>query len=295
MALLVSSTSAHGRALRVGPEVVRTLKASGWQVDVRVTSTDEDPSDVAAASSSPVVAALGGDGYVAAVASALHRTGALFAPLPGGRGNDLCRALGIGTDPVAHARRLASPEIVERPLDAIRVTPDDRPERLAFGIVSFGLDATANRVANETEWINSGPLAYAWGASLGIARHRPCPMSALVDGQQEEVGGWLLSVSNSGWFGGGINLAEESDPGDGLLELVHVGPLPLRRALPLLAKVLLTRGHDPALTVRRVREVRVTTPDGFIAMADGDRIGTVPLTMSVVAGAVRVLAPSDPG
>lgn len=291
--LLVSSTSAHGRSVAVGPELVRILTNGGWNVNVHVTTTDDDPAELARRSRAPLVAALGGDGYVASVATGVHDSGALFAPFPGGRGNDLCRALRIGTDPLEHARTLVDGRFCERTLDAIRVCPDNGPERLAFGIVSFGIDATANRVANETEWIHSGPLAYAWGASVGIVRHKPIPMRATVDGREEDLGGWLLSLSNSGWFGGGINLTDMSDPCDSFLELVHVPHLSLPRALTVLGKVLLTRGQDPALTVRRVREVRVSSPHGCVAMADGDRIGTVPLTMDVCASAVRVLVPEQ--
>lgn len=42
MTLLVSSVSARGRALRLGRDVVAALRAGGWEVHVRVTSTASD-------------------------------------------------------------------------------------------------------------------------------------------------------------------------------------------------------------------------------------------------------------
>lgn len=287
--LLVSSMSAHGRAVSLGPRVARSLRAAGWQVTARVTTPDDNPTLVAHTCEAPYVAGLGGDGYLSAIAQGTRRSGATFVPLPGGRGNDLCRSLGIGIDPIARAGALEPGAGETRLLDAVEVCERGKEPRMILGIVSFGLDAVANLVANETTWIRSGTLAYAWGALVGLRRHKVGPLVALVDGVEEDIGGWLTSVSNSGWFGGGINLVPDGNPFDGTLELVHVGPLPLSRALPVLGKVLLTRGNDPAMTTRRVREIEIISPGGVIAMADGDHVGTTPLRMRVIPAAVRVL------
>ncbi|MCD4556669.1 diacylglycerol/lipid kinase family protein [Schaalia sp. lx-100] len=288
MELLVSSMSAHGIAVTVGRKVVSCLREGGWDVSVRVTTPDEDPEEVAAASQAPLLGALGGDGYLSAVACGVHRSGALFVPFPGGRGNDLCRALGIGTDAVARARSLLK-GFTEQELDGIRITDPHGNSRIVLGIVSFGFDALANRIANDTSWLRRGSLTYAYGALSALRTHRPTPLLATVDGVEEDLGGWLTSVSNSGWFGGGINLVPSSRIGDGQIELVHIGPLPMRQAIRVLAQVLVTRGENPAMTVRSVREITVHTPEGVIAMADGDYVGETPLTMTAEPHVARVL------
>ena len=171
--LLVSSMSAGGRSVRLGPRIVRILRGGGWEVAVRLTTPGDDPAALAAqVASDSIVAALGGDGYLGAVARGCHDSGALFVPFPGGRGNDLCRALGIGTDPLARARDVASLGFVSgtagdeavagrarratdalasrvRPLDGMWVRSRDGV-RLALGVVSVGLDARANILANES-------------------------------------------------------------------------------------------------------------------------------------------------
>lgn len=314
--VLVSSMSARGRAISVGPRVVRILRAGGWQVDVTVTTPGDDPSAVARALGSrtvheggagPVlVAALGGDGYVAAVAQGLAGTGAVLVPLPGGRGNDLCRAVGVGSDPLARARALAGlglagpgedpsvlPEGRVRPLDGIWVRDgvgdEGGPARLVLGVVSFGLDAWANLIAN-TSRLRSGPLAYAYGALAAPIRFHQADFRAEVDGLPLDMGGWALSVSNSGMIGGGIHIVPSSDTSDGTLEVFHVGHMPLRAALPILARVVLSRdATDPAIEVGPAREVRVTEPVGMPAMADGDQVGTVPLSMRIAPEVVDIL------
>lgn len=295
--LLVSSMSARGRAVEVGPAVVRALRRGGWSVHAQVTTSDDDPARVAASSGCTHVGALGGDGYVAAVAAGVHDTDSVLVPLPGGRGNDLCRSLGIGVDPLARARSLAEVATAgasalkarTTPLDGVWVERTDGSRRLALGIVSLGLDAWANRLANET-WIPSGPLAYAWGALKAAILFRGADFRARVDGEERDLGGLLLSVSNSGYFGGGVNIVPASDPTDGHLELLHVRRVSLLRALPALASVLAQRQSEhPLVEVRPVEALDITAPHGMPAMADGDHIGDVPLHLEVARGVVRAL------
>ena len=302
--LLVSSMSAGGRSVRLGPRIVRILRGGGWEVAVRLTTPGDDPAAIAGeVASGSFVAALGGDGYLGAVARGCHESDAIFVPVPGGRGNDLCRALGIGTDPLVRARSLAplgfssdeagadSSEWLAsrvRPLDGMWVRSRDGV-RLALGIVSIGLDARANILANESS-LTSGPLAYGYGAFAALASHEPTEIVATVDGRERNMSGWIASVSNSGRFGGGITLVESSDMSDGVLEVCHVGPLSVARALPVLAKVVAGRAKNhPAIEVESARVVSFAAPAGMVAMADGDRIASIPFTVDVAPGVVSVL------
>ena len=302
--LLVSSMSAGGRSVRLGPRIVRILRGGGWEVAVRLTTPGDDPAAIAGGvAAGSIVAALGGDGYLSAVARGCHESDALFVPMPGGRGNDLCRALGVGTDPLVRARRLASLGLSSdeagasssdslasrvRPLDGMWVRSREGV-RLALGIVSIGLDARANILANESS-LMSGPLAYGYGAFAALASHEPTEIVATVDGRERNMSGWIASVSNSGRFGGGITLVESSDMSDGVLEVCHVGPLSVARALPVLAKVVAGRAKNhPAIEVESARVVSFAAPAGMVAMADGDRIASIPFTVDVAPGVVSVL------
>ena len=302
--LLVSSMSAGGRSVRLGPRIVRILRGGGWGVAVRLTTPGDDPAAIAGGVvAGSIVAALGGDGYLSAVARGCHESDAIFAPLPGGRGNDLCRALGIGTDPLARARSLARLGLTSdeagalssdsltsrvRPLDGMWVRSREGV-RLALGVVSIGLDARANILANESS-LTSGPLAYGYGAFAALASHEPTDIVATVDGRERNMSGWIASVSNSGRFGGGITLVDSSDMNDGILEVCHVGPLPMSRALPVLASVVAGRAKThPAIDVESARVVSFAAPAGTIAMADGDRVASIPFTVDVAPGVVSVL------
>ena len=305
--LFVSSLSGRGRAAARAPQVAQILRERGWEVTVQVTGRDDDPTALAASCEEQWLGVVGGDGYIADMAAGAASRGAVVIPFPGGRGNDLCRSLGIGTD--AHTRARALPRAEELPeasarirgLDAIRVR-DASGEHLVLGLVSFGLDACANQLANESR-LSWGALTYAWGAVRALVRFRPQTLRVRMDeaqpgtggehpgmGEERELRGWLVSLSNSGWFGGGINIVPSSDPMDGQLELLHVEDVPLRRALRVLVKVLLMRSvDDPIVHVRPVRRLEVRAPEGIVAMGDGDEVARVPVSMELVPAAFTML------
>ena len=322
--LFVSALSGKGRALRRAPKVAALLRSQGWNVDVRVTHRSDDPAALAAACTNHWVAVLGGDGYIARIATQVGARGGVVIPLPGGRGNDLCRCLGIGTDAVAHVRSLPTaleicaegagehPRI--RGVDAMQVRAlnrvndgqdaagqrprspgkdlegkdlEEKPAQV-LGIVSFGLDALANQIANDTS-IASGTFAYAWGALRALQQFQPKTMEIEVNGTRRRIRGWLVSVSNSGWFGGGINIVPSSNPSDGRLELLTVDPVPKRQAIRVLARVLAMRKvDDPILHVEQVTSVKIWDSAGLVAMGDGDQVGEGPLEISVSPEVFRV-------
>lgn len=317
--LFVSALSGKGRALRRAPKVAALLRSQGWNVDVRVTHRSDDPAALAAACTNHWVAVLGGDGYIARIATQVGARGGVVIPLPGGRGNDLCRCLGIGTDAVAHVRSLPTASEIcaegagEHPrirgVDAMQVralngvnegqdATGQRPASPAkdleenpaqvLGIVSFGLDALANQIANDTSFA-SGTLAYAWGALRALQQFQPTTMEIEVDGERKRIRGWLVSVSNSGWFGGGINIVPSSNPSDGRLELLTVDPVPKHHAIRVLARVLAMRKvDDPILHVEEVTSVKIWDSAGLVAMGDGDQVGEGPLEISVSPEVFRV-------
>ena len=164
---------------------------------------------------------------------------------------------------------------------------EEKPAQV-LGIVSFGLDALANQIANDTSFA-SGTFAYAWGALRALQQFQPKTMEIEVDGVRRRIRGWLVSVSNSGWFGGGINIVPSSNPSDGRLELLTVDPVPKLHAIRVLARVLAMRKvDDPILHVEEVTSVKILDSAGLVAMGDGDQVGEGPLEISVSPEVFRV-------
>ena len=110
IALIVNPAAGGGRAGRLLGPVVEALDSRHIRHHVERTHSLDHARSLAAAAAGggELVVAFGGDGLIGAVAGALKHSQAILGVLPGGRGNDFVRVLGIPRDPVAACEVLAS-------------------------------------------------------------------------------------------------------------------------------------------------------------------------------------------
>lgn len=286
--LIVNPTAGGGRALRALPEAERALRAAGLRVRLAHTRDLAHARELgrAAGAAGEVAAALGGDGLVGAVADGLRTAGSdsgLLAVLPGGRGNDFARTLGIPRDPAAAAAAIANGR--ERAID-LGVCG----ERAFVGIASCGFDSEANRIANETAV--PGDAAYLYGALRALAGWRPARFELELDGERVEHVGYSVAAANGRQYGGGMVLAPDASLEDGRFDVVTVADVPKRRFLRGLPRVFRgTHVRNDEVTVRRARELRIAADRPFALYADGDPIAELPATVRTLPAAVRVIVP----
>jgi diacylglycerol kinase (ATP) len=156
-----------------------------------------------------------------------------------------------------------------------------------FEAAGVGLDAAgfgATQVGERRGW---------WAAArslLRALRRRRTPMHLLVDGHRLGTAAPAVTVCNGPYMGMGFAVAPEADPTDGQLNLVVFSGM---SELDMLRHFIAVVGHRPRreprtnrLTARRVTVtgVRRVLP----AHADGQSIGTTPVTFGVDPGALRV-------
>jgi YegS/Rv2252/BmrU family lipid kinase len=285
VALIVNPAAGGGRALRRLPAVEDALRAHRVRFHVERTRSIEHAGELAqaAAAAGEVAAAMGGDGIVGAVAGALRECDGLLGILPGGRGNDFARSLGIPRDCGAAAAALALGR--ERTIDL-----GEAGGRAFVGIASCGFDSDANRIANATRV--PGDLAYLYGALRALASWRPVRFELELDGVPLVHVGYNVAVANGSQYGGGMRIAPDAALDDGQFDVVTVSQVSKARFMRGLPKVFKgTHVENPEVTVRRAREVRVSADRPFALYADGDPIAELPATVRTLPGAVRVLVP----
>jgi YegS/Rv2252/BmrU family lipid kinase len=288
--LIVNPAAGGGRGGRAAPAVVDALRAHGLTVHREDTRGLDHARELAlaAAHGGEIAVALGGDGLVGAVADALRGVpGAILGVLPGGRGNDLARVLGVGQNPVAACATIAGG--VARELDLGVVG-----EHSYVGIASCGFDSDANRIANEAPpWL--GNLVYAYGALRALAAWRPARFELVLDGEPHTFTGYSVGACNSKAYGGGMYAAPGAELDDGLLDVVYIERISkLRFLVKILPKVFKgTHVREPSVHVLRGRDLQIAANRPFTMYADGDPIGELPLRVSVLPRAVCVLVPAD--
>jgi YegS/Rv2252/BmrU family lipid kinase len=287
VALLYNPAAGGGRAKRTLPAVEKALRALGLTSRSAATRSLDHADELAreAAAAGEVVATLGGDGLVGRVAGALRGSEALLAVLPGGRGNDLARVLGLPADPAAACTVIR--DGVVRKLDLGEVGG-----RAFVGIASCGFDSDANRIANEAP-SRLGNLVYAYGALRALVAWRAADFEVELDGETHRYRGWSVAAANSKAYGGGMYMAPDAALDDGLLDVVcssESSKLHFLRQLPSVFKG--AHVDDPHIEVHRAREVTIRADRPFDLYADGDPIARLPATIRALRGAVRVLMPA---
>ena len=301
--LLSNPTAALGTAHRVGRQVGNLLRLSG----ISVVDLSGSSAHVARARALEVrdtltaLVVVGGDGTVSLGAEVVAGTPVRLGVVPAGSGNDFARALGLPENSPAEATRVLL-HALSRPvvtIDAIEITSASEhalPHRsLALGNVNLGFDALVNARANSAS--RGHAVRYSTAVLRELPSFRPLPYWIRIDdGERVDLDASLISLCNSGVFGGGMRMVPEARVDDGVLELVTLTGIGRTKLLRFFPRVFNgTHTSVDGFEVQPVRKVTVGLRDGrrLRAYADGEPRIELPITARVLPGAVRILA--DPG
>jgi YegS/Rv2252/BmrU family lipid kinase len=290
LALLVNPSSAHGRTLKLLPRLERELDARRIPFRAERTRGLEDGVERAlrAAEAGEVPVVLSGDGMIGAVGGALAGSETPLGIVPGGRGNDLARVLGIPAEPEAAVAMLATGHTA-------RIDVGEVNGKRFLGIVSVGFDSEANRLANETRWLR-GNLVYAYAGVRTLLGWKPARFTIVVGEERRRISGYSVSVANSKAFGGGMFIAPDADLADGEFDVVTVGEVGKLRFLGNLPKVFKgTHVEEDEVRVFRAPRLELSASRPFPVYADGEHIADLPATLRVLPRALSVIVPPRAG
>ncbi len=292
---VLNPAAGGGRAARAWPALATALAAASVAVEAVVTKGPGHASELVSRAGERGVRrflAVGGDGTLNEVVNGLacggERTAIAAAPV--GTGNDWARGLGLPRQPTALAAMLRAER--RRAHDLGRVSCElagMRRDTVFINVAGAGYDAD---VLGRLPSVGPRSLRYVWAVASGIARYRP-PRYRLECADLSVDERLLVAFAAIGRFaGGGLRLAPEADPGDGLLELVAIRALAPLAALVRVPKLYRgTLAGDPAAITARGPEVRISTDRPAGVEADGQLLGTTPVTFSLQPGAIDAIVP----
>ena len=138
-----------------------------------------------------VTVVISGDGLIGQVGGALAGTGGdARACIPGGRGNDLARVLGIPTEVDGRGRSLLAGG-APREIDVGEVNG-----KRFLCIASCGFDSDANRIANEAKLVR-GNLVYAYAALRALVGWKPATFTLTPRRRRAEAAAGTRSRSRT--------------------------------------------------------------------------------------------------
>ncbi|MGB3593070.1 MAG: diacylglycerol kinase family protein [Ornithinimicrobium sp.] len=294
-AVLHGRRSGHGRDRHLLEHGVNVLRAGGHDVEVLPAADVAQAHEAcqrAVGDGADVLLVIGGDGVVRIAARHCANSGTALAIIPTGSGNDTVRSLGIPTgtaQALAVARRGH-----RRTIDLISAAATSGGQEwhdYVVGSVPAALDA---RIAARSQRVPSflGPMRYSVATLAEIPQLRPQPYRLTLDDRSVEVDALVVAVCNLPIFGGGMQIAPQADPADGWLDVVIIEKVSPWAAVGLLRAVFAgSHAGHAAVRIERCRKVTVEGPE-LTAYGDGDPLGPLPLTCSVVPRSLGVVVPS---
>ncbi|MFG2310454.1 YegS/Rv2252/BmrU family lipid kinase [Streptomyces sp. NPDC048566] len=269
--------------------VARLLREAGAGLDTEYSRSLAHARELARAAGERgrTVLAVGGDGIAGGIGGALSGTGTVLGLVPAGRGNDFARALGLPTEPAELARVLL--DAAPRRVDTIEVESAAHARTVVLGSVYAGVDALANRHANQARLLR-GAASYYAGGLRAVTGWRPASYRVTVDGVEHAHRGYTVVAANSAFYGSGRIIAPAARVDDGLLDVVMIREAP-RRLFFTLMNELKTGAHvdRPEVVILRGREIRVEADRPVPYGADGEVDAVLPVTARVLPGALAML------
>jgi YegS/Rv2252/BmrU family lipid kinase len=312
--VILNPHSQGGRTGRQADELLRVLSLQLGEVERADTDGPRHAVDIAEAAAvqgRELVVAVGGDGTIHEVVNGLMRArdgGAAKLPRLGvvgqGTGGDFRKTLGVEHRLDRYCEAIAGGKT--RTIDVGRIRYRDRGGNEARGffvnILSVGMGGLVDEYVAGSSRSMGGAVAYFAASVKALVR---CEIGVLACTVHErgatrelEVPTRMFAVCNGRFFGGGMEVAPMAKPDDGLFHVVSLGDAPKLKFV--LASMSIYSGKH----VRRP-DVQVFTcdridldlrnesvRDRFPLDVDGEPLGTLPLTIEVVPGALEVLVPS---
>jgi diacylglycerol kinase (ATP) len=234
--------------------------------------------------------AAGGDGTVSAVIDGLAGSSIPLGIVPTGTANLVARELGIPLDADA-AVKLISEAHRTRNIDAMKLG-----DRLYVLIIGVGFSASVAGGTTKKNKSRFGILAYVGAAVLKVLEFRARHVELVVDGVTHKVKPVEVAIANCGilaklLFPQGPDIRVD----DGLLDVYVVDAATLVDYPRYLLSMLTRRPAAPrvhCLDAHNSIVIRSRRP--LPVQADGDVVGTTPIEIKLVPGAVHVFVPEEP-
>ncbi len=229
-----------------------------------------------------LVVAVGGDGTINEIASALNGTEAALGIIPEGSGNGLALYLGIPLNERAAVRRLNRFETTT--IDSGTING------LAFfNMAGIGFDASvSDRFANDNI---RGPIGYLKAVLSEISTYKPKRYVLDIDGKILEREAFMISVANSPQYGNNAYVAPQASVTDGLLDVCIIHKFPLY-TIPMMLFHLFNKTADQSEYVEIVpgKNIRIERNTADAVHVDGEpmEMGTI-LDIAVSPETLRIL------
>lgn len=291
VALLTNPAAGHGKAVAAARRALARFGHHGVSVHELVgpdAAASAALAQQAVAEGVDALVVVGGDGLIHVALAAVVGTGTPLGVVPAGTGNDQAREHGWPRKSPEDAVDLIV-DGVSKLIDVGQVRTADGKVQLFGSVLASGFDSLVSDRTNRMRWPH-GRARYNVAMLAEFVNLRPLPfVITLGDGTVIERDLLLVAVGNTRSYGGGMKIAPDADPTDGLFDVTIGGAGSRREVLRLMPSVYRgTHVKHHKIEVVRTPSLRIESP-GINAYADGEYLGPLPADVTILPSAARVI------
>lgn len=293
--VLTNPMSGHGNAPHAAERAVAQLQRRGIDV-CAIVGTDAAHArrllDEALDRGTDALVVVGGDGVISLALQALATGDVPLGIVPAGTGNDHAREYRLPTgDPEAAADVIADGHT--ETVDLGRIEDASGAVKWFGTVMAAGFDSLVSDRTNRMRWPH-GRMRYNVAMIAEISKLRLLPFRLTFDdGPEIRTDLTLAAFGNTRSYGGGMLICPGADHSDGLLDVTMITSASRTRLIRLFPTVFKGTHVDlDEVTTKRARTIHVECP-GINAYADGDFALPLPVTVSAVPAALRLLVPKQ--
>jgi diacylglycerol kinase (ATP) len=289
-ALFIINPISGGKKKDDVPELIKKhLDAAKFEAVVVCSDGPAHARQIAkeAANKFDIIVAVGGDGTINEVASAIVCTDTILGIIPYGSGNGLARFLGISMN---------APKAIQA-LNAGRIEVIDSATlngQPFFNMAGMGFDAHISEVFARRK--KRGFFTYLVSSIEEFNRYKPEAYHIEVDGNMYERKAFMLSFANSSQYGNNAHISPNASVQDGLLDVCIIKQFPFWRLLEMGIRMLTkTTAGTKYLEIIRGKHITIKRASPGPVHLDGEpqvtgidtKIELTPNSLKVIVGDYR--------
>jgi len=300
--VVVNPNSSNGRTGCVWPELSGELEKRIGTFEHRFTTRQGEGELLARTALDQgfeMVISVGGDGTHSEVANGFFSDGkplradAVLGVVTSGTGGDLRRTLGMDKGPFAALDCLSGRNV--RRHDVGRYSFADaegnRRTRVFINILSLGIGGLVDKLVNSSSKALGGKASFFMATLRALAQFTPPEVTLALDNDEpRQVRIHNVAIAIGRYFGGGMEVAPEAKPDDGLFDVVGFEGMSTMGFVSLGSSIY--KGNhlqNPRVSLARARRVTARCDQGEVLLdVDGEQPGRLPLEVEILPGALLI-------
>jgi diacylglycerol kinase (ATP) len=241
-----------------------------------------------------LVVAVGGDGTLNEVVNGIAGRDVELATIPLGTGMDFVRTYGVPTkfDDAVRVAVAGTTRTIDAGRVHYRTWGGEEADRWFANVGSVGMSGAVAQRANGMSKAFGGKATFFYALTRVFLEWENTEVTVTLDDGEHRGRMHDVVVANGVWHGGGMKLAPDAAPDDGLFDVVLIGDIGKVDFLTTAPKIYKGRHvAHPKVEVLRSRRVEVDAAEPLPIEVEGEQIGTTPAVFEVVPGALRLRVP----